>query len=88
MRDTPSQTQLPWRAREKNIRGAFACKADFSGKRVAMLDDVMTTGVSLNELAKLLRSRGAVEVRAWVVARTLPDTFSLHTTQPAAQTGS
>lgn len=87
IRDTPSQTQLPWKAREKNIRGAFACEADFSGKRVAMLDDVMTTGASLNELAKLLRSRGAVEVHAWVVARTLPDALSLHTAQPAAPTG-
>jgi ComF family protein len=77
IRDTPSQTQLPWKEREKNIRGAFACKADFSRKHVVILDDVMTTGTSVNELAKLLRTHGATYVSAWVVARTLPDTLSL-----------
>ncbi len=76
IRDTPSQTQLPWKAREKNVRGAFACEANLSGKRIAMLDDVLTTGASLNELAKLLRSRGATHVSAWVLARTLPDVLS------------
>ena len=58
IRDTPSQTQLPWKAREKNVRGAFACEANLSGKRIAMLDDVLTTGASLNELAKLLVAAG------------------------------
>jgi ComF family protein len=80
IRDTPSQTQLPWKEREKNIRGAFACEADFSGKHVAILDDVMTTGSSLNELSKLLHKRGAAQVSAWVVARTFPDTLSLRKT--------
>ncbi|HET7060988.1 MAG TPA: ComF family protein [Nitrosospira sp.] len=71
-RDTPSQTELPWKEREKNIRGAFTCEADFSGKRVVILDDVMTTGASVNELAKLVSNRGAMRVSVWVVARTLP----------------
>ncbi|WON73317.1 ComF family protein [Nitrosospira sp. Is2] len=73
VRDTRSQTGLPWKEREKNIRGAFTCEADLSGRRIAIVDDVMTTGATLNELAKVLRERGACNVSAWVVARTLPD---------------
>lgn len=72
IRDTPSQTGLPWKEREKNIRGAFACETDLTGKHIAILDDVMTTGATLNELAKVLRKCGAARVSGWVVARTLP----------------
>ncbi len=71
-KDAPPQASLPLKERRKNIRGAFECKADLSGKRIALIDDVMTTGASLNELAKTVKKAGAVEVRAWVVARTLP----------------
>ena len=70
VKDTSSQTGLPWKEREKNIRNAFACEADLSGKRVAILDDVMTTGSTLNELAKVLRKCGATHITGWVVART------------------
>nr|WP_175443937.1 ComF family protein [Nitrosospira sp. Nsp13] len=72
IKDTVSQAELPWKEREKNIRGAFTCETDLTGKHIAMLDDVMTTGATLNELAKVLRKHGAVHVSGWVVARTLP----------------
>ena len=72
IKDTRSQTGLPWKEREKNIRGAFTCEADLSSRRIAIVDDVMTTGATLNELAKVLRKGGARSVSAWVVARTLP----------------
>lgn len=72
LRDTPSQSTLPWKAREKNMRKAFACSAAVAGKHVAIVDDVMTTGATLNELAHSLLSAGASEVSAWVVSRTLP----------------
>ncbi len=72
IRDTPSQTGLPWKERERNIRGAFSCEVELEGKHIAVLDDVMTTGATLNELAKVLRKRGAARVSGWVVARTLP----------------
>ena len=70
--DTPPQAGLPWKERTKNIRGAFMCSAKLRGKKVALLDDVMTTGATLNELAKVVRKQGAIEINAWVVARTLP----------------
>lgn len=78
IKDTPSQTGLPWKEREKNIRGAFACEADLTGRRIAVLDDVMTTGATINELAKVLRKCGASGVSAWVVARTFPDRLLAH----------
>ena len=71
VRDSVPQATLPWRERAKNIRGAFACDLDLRGKRVAVIDDVMTTGATLNEIARNLRKAGAVEIHGWVVARTL-----------------
>ena len=56
------------------MRRAFRCTEDLSGKHVAVVDDVMTSGASLNELALALRRAGAREVSAWVIARTLPHT--------------
>ena len=74
VRNTPPQSSLPWKERDKNMRQAFACKpeADLRGKHVAIVDDVMTTGASTGELARALKLAGAREVSVWVVARTLP----------------
>lgn len=69
-RDTPTQTGLKWKERRRNVRGAFACDLDLSGKKIAILDDVMTTGATLNEISRVLKACGASEVSAWVVART------------------
>ncbi|MDP2786703.1 MAG: ComF family protein [Pseudomonadota bacterium] len=71
IRDTPSQAGLDLKTRQRNLRGAFACNLDLSGKRVALIDDVMTSGSSLNELAHVVRKAGAIEIQAWVLARTL-----------------
>lgn len=71
-RNTSPQSTLPWQKRGKNMRGAFACNTDLSGRNIAIVDDVMTTGASIEELARTLRLAGAGEVSAWVVARTLP----------------
>lgn len=71
VRDTPPQAGLDLGARRRNLRGAFDCRADLAGKRVALLDDVMTSGASLDELARTALKAGATEVWAWVVARTL-----------------
>lgn len=72
IRNTPPQAGLHWDERKRNLRQALVCEQDMSGKHVAMVDDVMTTGASLDELARALRRAGAREVSAWVVARTLP----------------
>lgn len=71
-RNTPAQANLPWRERVKNVRGAFFCSADFTGKRIILVDDVMTTGASLDECARTLKLHGAAEITLLVVARAMP----------------
>lgn len=76
------QTALPAKQRLKNPRGAFALAPNFHKgfqKRlgeppgfVAVVDDVMTTGATVNEIARVLRRAGVARVEAWVVARTRP----------------
>ncbi|MDP1651502.1 MAG: ComF family protein [Rhodocyclaceae bacterium] len=66
------QASLPWKARQANIRNAFECSVDLTGKSIAVVDDVMTTGATLNEFARTLKLHGALRVENWVAARTLP----------------
>jgi ComF family protein len=72
IRDTPPQMGLKHDARRRNVRDAFACSDGVQAQRIALVDDVMTTGTSLDELAATLKRAGAREVSCWVVARTLP----------------
>jgi ComF family protein len=71
-RDTPPQVDLPLAERGRNVRGAFHCTRDLAGAEVALVDDVMTTGATLDELAATLKRAGAARVVNWVVARTPP----------------
>jgi len=71
VRDTPPQSALPWKERKKNVRNAFCCDMDLTGKRIVLVDDVLTTGASLNALAEAVSKKGAIEISAWVVARTI-----------------
>lgn len=71
-RDAPPQIELPYAERQRNVRGAFRCTRALIGARVAVVDDVMTTGATLDEMARTLKAAGAMHVVNWVVARTLP----------------
>jgi len=71
-RETLIQSELPLEARAKNVRNAFRCAEAFDGNAVVVVDDVMTTGATLNELARILKRAGAGQVINLVVARTLP----------------
>jgi ComF family protein len=71
--DTLPQTSLPWKERRRNVKNAFECRADLTGKSVIVVDDVMTTGATLDELARTLKRHGAAKVTNWVVARALRD---------------
>ncbi len=55
--------------RRRNLRGAFRIDRDLSGLHVALLDDVMTTGATLDALARAARKAGARKVEAWALAR-------------------
>jgi predicted amidophosphoribosyltransferase len=72
VRDTAPQAALPWKERAKNMRKAFVCDADFTGRHDAVIDDVMTTGATLNEIARNLKQAGAARVTGLIAARTLP----------------
>lgn len=69
IRDTTPQAALPIKERHKNIRNAFSCDGSVAGKRIAIVDDVMTSGSTLDSLAKVMLAAGATEVQCWVVAR-------------------
>jgi len=69
VRNTPSQSTLPAGQRRKNLRGAFRIHHDFRDLSVAIVDDVMTTGSTVDALAAVLRRAGAREIRIWVIAR-------------------
>lgn len=69
IRHTAPQAGLSLKDRLKNLRGAFTCDEDLSGCHIALIDDVMTTGSSLNELAKAVKQAGAARIDCWVVAR-------------------
>lgn len=71
--ETAPQTSLPWKERRRNVKNAFECQADLTGKAVIVIDDVMTTGATLDEFARTLKRHGAVKVSNWVVARALRD---------------
>lgn len=71
-RDTPAQAALPWKERARNVRGAFAADPSFTGRRIAIVDDVMTTGATLTSAANAVLRAGARSVEVWAVARTLP----------------
>ena len=72
-RETAPQTELSRAVRLKNLRRAFAVRRpeDIVGKRVLIIDDVFTTGTTVNECAKILRKAGAADVYVCTLARTM-----------------
>jgi len=73
LRDTAAQSGLNADARRRNVRGAFAVKAPVGGRRVTLLDDVVTTGHTVTELARAVLAAGAERVEVWCVARAARD---------------
>lgn len=71
VRDTPTQTLLGREARARNLRGAFAVRrpSAVAGQRLVLVDDVFTTGMTLEACAKVLRDAQAADVVALTVAR-------------------
>ena len=72
IRDTPAQLGLALDERRRNVAGAFHCPRLVEGASIALVDDVMTTGSTLDEIAATLKRAGAARVVNWVVARTPP----------------
>ena len=72
LRPTAAQSTLTAAERQRNLRGAFEVAEPVLEQRLLLIDDVITTGATLNELAGALKRAGASRVEALVVARTLP----------------
>ena len=74
IRDTAAQSSLPRSERHANVAHAFAVHPDWftalRGKKVVLVDDVMTTGASLHAAAQALAQAGAAQTVALVFART------------------
>jgi ComF family protein len=72
---TPAQKELTRAERQQNLRKAFAIseknRAHIKGKRIAIIDDVVTTTATVRELSQLLIKAGAKEVQVWALARTM-----------------
>ena len=69
-RETAEQAGLDRKARRRNVTGAFAAVAPLHARHVAILDDVVTTGSTVRELAEVLRRAGAEQIEVWAIART------------------
>lgn len=77
VKDSPHQLELPPEERTANVRDVFAVeplrRAELQGLHVAVVDDVMTTGATCAELARVLKQAGTRRVSAWALARTPRD---------------
>ncbi|HQE92565.1 MAG TPA: ComF family protein [Anaerolineae bacterium] len=71
VRDTMSQTKLNREERQKNVANAFvySARTQLDGKRVTLIDDVATTGATLEACAVVVMSNGAKSVNAFTLAR-------------------
>jgi len=69
-RETAEQAGLDRKARRRNVTGAFAAVAPMRVRHVAILDDVVTTGSTVRELAEVLQRAGAEQIEVWAIART------------------
>jgi len=90
-RNTPSQTSLDMAQRHLNVRGAFAVSGERSLRRlleaghVAIVDDVITTGSTANELRAVLYAAGVSQVDVWAVAQATPQRRSQSRAIPKSQ---
>ncbi len=68
---TQPQSELDVHERHTSVAGVFSVSRKLHGRNVAIVDDVITTGATVNSLAGALRLAGATQIQAWAVARTL-----------------
>ena len=71
LRATPDQIGQSAAQRRSNLKDAFEIRGSLAGRHVALIDDVMTTGATLAELATACRAAGATRIEAWAIARAL-----------------
>ena len=70
-RNTVTQTKLSRKERNENVKGVFTCKTDVQNKKILLIDDVVTTGSTLNACAAELKKSGAIKIDTAVIATPL-----------------
>ena len=73
---TKAQSQLSKAKRVKNLQNAFVCQQDLTGKTVAVVDDVMTSGATLNAATEAIKNAGAKQI--WAMLTCLTGLGNLH----------
>jgi ComF family protein len=69
VKHTAPQTQLNAKERRQNMKDAFLIKKSYHGERLAVLDDVVTTGETMRAFCSALKEQGAANIDVWCVAR-------------------
>lgn len=69
-RPTPPQVSLDAKARRSNVRGAFRRQQPIQARHIAIVDDVITTGSTVIEVARVLKRAGVEEIEVWALAHT------------------
>ena len=75
---TSPQSGMDARLRIRNVRDAFTVTGACDNLRVALVDDVLTTGATASELARILKQAGAAQVEVWCLARTPPPGYRIN----------
>jgi ComF family protein len=68
-RETAAQAALDLESRRKNVRRAFSTLGPMPAQHIAILDDVVTTGSTVGEVARVLRSAGVQRIEVWAICR-------------------
>ncbi len=71
VRATATQHELSARLRRGNLKGAFRVEFPVAGRHMVIVDDVVTTGSTVAEIARLLKKQGAATIQVWCLCRTL-----------------
>lgn len=71
IRAAQTQHQLTARQRRNNLKGAFRVDFPVAGRHIIIVDDVVTTGSTVAEIARLLKKQGAATIQVWCLCRTL-----------------
>lgn len=68
IKNTPSQTKLNREQRIKNVMDVFKCEADLINQKILLIDDIITTGSTMNACARVLKNQKAVKITAAALA--------------------
>ena len=68
--NTDPQSELPMKSRKKNVKNAFRLNNNNVPEHIAIVDDVITTGSTINEIAQLFKKAGCEQIYVWAIART------------------